>query len=182
FSCRYWGAAPAYLSIPPALPDGTRWSSRRMFAIPPRDWRRLADNYIRMSLYVLSGLLAVTYMFRHLFVGVTWGNPADARIAMTILEHWRTVILGRAADWRSPIFFFPKAGVLGNTDAYVLFALPYTIARAIFDEFVSYDLALAALYIIGFASMALLLRNGLRLSHHVSILGSILFTVFSSIY
>lgn len=128
------------------------------------------------------GLVAVTYVFRHLFAGLTLGNPGDSRITMTILEHWRTVILGRAADWRSPIFFFPKAGVLGNTDAYALFALPYTLARTTFDEFVSYDLAMAALFAVGFASMALLLRDGLRLSHPVSVLGAILFTVFSSIY
>jgi len=154
-----------------------------MISVHPRRWGlRAADNYLPASLYVLSGLAAVTYVFRHLFVGLTLGNPGDSRITMTILEHWRTVILGRAADWRSPIFFFPKAGVLGNTDAYALFAPPYTLARTIFDEFVSYDLAMAALFIVGFASMALLLRNGLRLSHPVSILGSILFTVFSSIY
>jgi hypothetical protein len=117
-----------------------------------------------------------------MFVGLTLGNPSDSRITMTVLEHWRSVILGRAADWRSPIFFFPKPGVLGNTDAYALFALPYTIARTVFDEFVSYDLALAALFVAGFASMALLLRNGLRLSHPVAAIGAILFTVFSSIY
>jgi hypothetical protein len=135
-----------------------------------------------MSLYVLSGFVAVTYVSRHVFAGLTLGDPGDSRITMTILEHWRTVILGHAADWRSPIFFFPKAGVLGNTDAYVLFALPYTLARMIFDEFLSYDLSMAALFIVGFASMALLLRSGLRLSHPVSVLGAILFTVFSSIY
>src|ERR1043165_8543000 len=126
----------------------------------PRRWGPLDRHYVRMSVYVLSGLAAITYLFRHLFMGLTLGNPGDARITMTILEHWRTVILGSAADWRSPIFFFPKTGVLGNTDAYALFALPYTIARTIFDEFVSYDLATAALYAIGFASMAGLLRNG----------------------
>ena len=150
--------------------------------IPQSSGRRPTDNVIRMTVYVLSGLAAVTYVFRHVFVGLTAGDPSDSRITMTILEHWRTVISGRAADWRSPIFFFPKTGVLGNTDAYALFALPYAIARTIFDEFVSYDLALAALFAVGFASMALLLRNGLRLSHSVSILGAILFTVFSSIY
>ena len=77
---------------------------------------------------------------------------------------------------------FPKEGVLGNTDAFALFALPYSIARLKFDEFLSYDLALATLFVVGFVSMALLLRDGLRLPHLIAILGAVLFTVFGSIF
>ncbi|MGB9366390.1 MAG: hypothetical protein WCE79_10290 [Xanthobacteraceae bacterium] len=101
---------------------------------------------------------------------------------MALLEHWRSVILGRATDWRSPIFFFPKDGVLGNTDALALLGIPYTVARLRYDEFLSYDLSYAALYVVGFISMALLLRDGLRLSHPLAILGSILFIVSGNIY
>src|SRR5687767_6226774 len=138
----------------------------------------ICDARIVLALYAVAGTLAVTYVFRHLFVGLTSGDAGDARIAMALFEHWRTVILGRAADWRSPIFFFPKEGVLGNTDGFALFAVPYTIARLKFDEFLSYDLALATVFLVGFVSMALLLRDGLRLPHLVAILGAILFTVF----
>jgi hypothetical protein len=151
-------------------------------AVSSKEERWIEGPWILPAIYGLTCALAVTYVFRHLFFGLTSGDTGDARIAMTLFEHWRTVILGRAADWRSPIFFFPKQGVLGNTDAFALFALPYTIARLKFDEFLSYDLSLATMFVAGFVSMALLLRDGLRLSHPMTLMGSVLFTVFGSIY
>jgi hypothetical protein len=75
--------------------------------------------------------------------GPDCGRSRRRSHSMTIFEHCRTVIFGACSRLALPIFPFPKAGVLGNTDAYARFGLPYTIARMIFDEFVPYELALA---------------------------------------
>ena len=97
---------------------------------------------------------AVIWFFRDFFqfgFDRVAGDIGDNRFIIAILEHWRHVSLGQIADFTSPIFFYPEKGVLGSSEALFLFAIPYTIARAIgADMPLSFQLTLIALKVIGF--------------------------------
>ncbi len=58
-----------------------------------------------------------------------WGDQGDARLLIAWLEHWHRWFTGAEADWRSPPFFFPERNVLGFSDAYFLYAVPYSLSR-----------------------------------------------------
>lgn len=89
------------------------------------------------------------------------GGNGDGTILIATLEHWLHVFQGRAADWRSPGWFWPATDTLGLTDTYFLIALPYaafrTLGLGLFD---AYTATVAVLSTAGFWSFVALTRRG----------------------
>jgi hypothetical protein len=121
----------------------------------------------RSSGLLIGGLLfalGFAWMFRSWFAtgfDSYFGDEGDARILISLLEHWFRFYSGLVPDWRSPAFFYPERGVLGFTDAYFLYSLPYSLFRtAGLDPFISFMAVMASLSAIGFASfMHLAIRH-----------------------
>lgn len=109
------------------------------------------------------------------------GNLGDNRFIIAILEHWRAVAHGRAS-FASPNFFWPEKGVLGYSESFILFSLPYAAWRAAgFDIYVAFELTLILLKAVGFFAMLWLLRSLIRVSRLVALIGATLFTI-SNLY
>ena len=116
---------------------------------------------------LIGGLLfalGFAWMFRSWFTtgfDSYFGDEGDARILISLLEHWFRFYSGLVPDWRSPAFFYPERGVLGFSDAYFLYSLPYSLVRATgLDPFISFMAVMALLSAIGFSSfMHLAIRH-----------------------
>jgi len=105
-----------------------------------------------------------------------WGDEGDARLLIGWLEHWYRWFSGAEADWRSPIFFFPERNTLGLSDAYFLYAIPYSVLRAIrCDPFTAFMVVMAMLSAIGFASFMRLAINQFHVSVPIASVGAFLF-------
>lgn len=115
---------------------------------------------------------AVSVVFRDSIASgfdLGFGDRADALIEISILEHWRAVLLGEAT-WNQPLYFHPYAGTLGYNDGYFLSGLIYTGWRSVFDPFVSDTLTALTYKTIGYAATLWLVRGILRWSWGVAIL------------
>lgn len=130
---------------------------------------------------LIACICAVLWFFRDFFqfgFDRVAGDIGDNRFIIAILEHWRHVFLGQIADFTSPIFFYPEKGVLGSSEALFLFAIPYTIARAIgADMPLSFQLTLIALKVIGFWGMFLLARHVLNAGTVLATFAAVLFSI-----
>ena len=109
------------------------------------------------------------------------GDLGDTRIMIVLLEHWRSFFLD-IEEWSSPLFFYPVKGVLGNTDAHLLYAPIYSALRNFLDVYASYEMTLASTRLMGFFFMALFLRSILQLPHWATLVGALVFTILASNY
>jgi hypothetical protein len=127
----------------------------------------------------LVGAIGFLWLFRAwVFDGGDgiWGDQGDARLLIAWLEHWYRWFAGADADWRSPLIFFPERNTLGYSDAYFLYALPYSALRALrIDPFTAFMEVMASLSVIGFASFMRLAICRLDASAPVAALGAFLF-------
>ena len=122
-------------------------------------------EYVVSILLFLAGMLS---LFRHWlpWFGLgTLGGEGDGAITRATLEHWWHVSTGSAIDWRTPGWFWPARNTLGLTDTYVLFAVPYAIARDIgCSMFSAFDCSVAVFASTGYWTfVALMRRLGARL-------------------
>lgn len=80
-------------------------------------------------------------------------------------------------------FFHPLEGVLGYSDALLLYALPYATFRFIgVDMFSAFQLTLTAVHMIGFAGTVVLLRRCIGLPSWVCALGGVIFLSLNGAY
>ena len=108
------------------------------------------------------------------------GDLGDARLLNIIAEHWYLVARG-ASSWRNLEMFHPQAGVLGHTDALILFAPPYIALRVVgLAPAYAYFGTLVFVLGIGYAGTLWLLRRVVGVSIPVAIVGALLFA-FSNI-
>ena len=96
--------------------------------------------------------------------------------SIALLEHWYRSFSGNWSDWLNPPFFYPVRGVLGFTDAYLLYAVGYTPLRlAGVDPFTAFMLVMAALSAIGFFGFMRLAIAEFRVSAASAAVGAFLF-------
>ncbi len=108
------------------------------------------------------------------------GDLGDARLLNIIAEHWYLVARGESS-WRNLEMFFPQPGMLGYTDALILFAPPYVALRfAGVPMAYAYFGTLVTMLGIGYASTLWLLRRVVGVSVSVAMVGALMFT-FSNI-
>lgn len=123
--------------------------------------RHLRNDLVRLQdvsrvLVWGSGLWALGFfwMFRGWLFGSfdgVFGDEGDARLLVTLLEHWYRVYAGLTTDWLNPPFFYPEKHVLGFTDAYFLYGVAYSTLRAMnVEPFLAFMLVMAALSAVGY--------------------------------
>lgn len=105
-----------------------------------------------------------------------FGDRVDAMIEISLLEHWRNVLIHGAA-WNAPLYFYPHADVLGYNDGYLLSGLFYTAWRIIADPFLADTLTAATWKTIGFFASYVLVARVLRWWRGTGILVAVLFTI-----
>ena len=109
------------------------------------------------------------------------GDLGDARLLNTIAEHWYLVARG-VSSWRNLEMFHPQPGMLGFTDALILFAPPYVALRVVgIPQAYAYFGTLVMVLGIGYAGTMWLLRRVVGVSVSIAIVGAVLFT-FSNIH
>ena len=112
----------------------------------------------RRGAVALVGVLAVGLFFRELLLSGfdrIPGDRIDARFLIGILEHWRHVVL-HGAPMGSPLFFAPLQGVLGYSEAMVLFAPPYIAFRGLgLGRYLAFAATLVAAKTVGFVTHSL---------------------------
>ena len=149
--------------------------------------RRLenADKRILVAIaYGTAAVLCILFSFRYfIFSGFESlaGDDGDARLIMAQLEHWRSVF-GRKVWYDSPIWFHPIKHVLGIQDALFLNGLTYVAARLLLDEHAALEVGAMLTNLVGFAGMALLLRQGLGLGIWMALFGAVLLLVQGGLY
>jgi hypothetical protein len=136
----------------------------------------------RIELVLAAGLLfafGFSRMFRKwLFGGFDgiFGDQGDARLIIAVHEHWYRVFSGNWSDWLNPPFFHPEQGVLGFTDAYLLYAAGYVPFRFLgADPFTAFMLVMAALSVIGFFGFIRLAMADFGVSAASAAVGAFLF-------
>jgi hypothetical protein len=102
------------------------------------------------------------------------GDTGDARLALSILEHWSNVFHGQG-QWLSPSNLYPVQGVLGYTDTYFFYGVLHWICRRWLDPFGSLQLVVMALTAFSYCAMCLLLRKVFGLRPWICALGGALF-------
>ncbi len=120
----------------------------------------------RWAAALLSWLVGATVFFRTpIFSGfdTITGDRGDARLIVFLHEHWWLVWTGDA-EWRSPPMFHPVDGTLGYSDTFIVNQAVYAPLRLLgADPFVSFQVGLIVLTLVGFASMFAILDRHLGL-------------------
>lgn len=134
--------------------------------------------------YIVALLVSVAFASRYfLFSGFDRmsGDVGDARLVLAFMEHWLAVFCG-ATKWDTPLYFYPFPRALGLQDGFFLMGLMYAPFRLFAQQYVAAEAAFILIRSVGFLSMALLLRNGLRMPHWAAIFGAVLFTIAGNLY
>lgn len=137
----------------------------------------------RLPILLAVWAFAMLLVFREQLLGgfaLGFGDRADGIIEISLLEHWRNVVLGHGA-WNSPLYFHPHASTLGYNDGYLLYGLVYSFWRLWFDPFVSDTLNQMSFRTIGFFAAYWLVARTLRWEWQVAALVALLFTVSNSL-
>ena len=109
-----------------------------------------------------------------------FSDRADGIIEISILEHWRNVLLD-AATWDRPLYFHPDASTLGYNDGYLLYGLVYSFWRLFFDPFLSDTLNIATFKTIGFFATYGLVTRTLGWERPIALLVALIFTVSNNL-
>ncbi|QDZ08970.1 hypothetical protein FPZ24_00600 [Sphingomonas panacisoli] len=110
-----------------------------------------------------------------------FGDRTDAIIEISILEHWRSVLLG-AARWNQPFYFHPYTDTLGYNDGYLLSGVVYSGWRLWFDPFVADTMTALTYKSVGFVAILWLVRGVLRWSWGAAILIATLATIANNMF
>jgi hypothetical protein len=135
-------------------------------------------------LAILGGLLLSLLINHHSYLtdfNLVPGDRGDTRLLVFTLEHWFNVFRGQESFFALHLFH-PDPHALGYNDAWFLFALPYSITRALgADYFTSYQLLLPLLTVVGYLAWVKVLRKPLGMDLGFAVLGAVLLTSLNSL-
>lgn len=109
-----------------------------------------------------------------------FSDRGDGLIEIALLEHWRNVFSG-VEDWRTPLYFHPWGDTLGYNDGYFLYGVVYSLARTVFDPFISDTVVAVVFKTLGFFSAFALFRGTLKWSFDRALLAAVLFSISNSL-
>ncbi len=141
-------------------------------------------GWAAVALALAGYLLAMLMLFRGAILSgfdLGFGNRGDALIEISLLEHWRSVLMG-AASWNQPLYFHPYADTLGYNDGYLLSGLIYSGWRTVFDPFLADTLTAFTWRSIGYVATLWLVRGVLRWGWGPAILIAILATIANNMF
>lgn len=143
------------------------------------------DLFWKLTTFLLTGIGLSCIFFHQVFLSgfqEFTGNVGDARIAISLLEHWRNVLTG-ISTWNSPLYFYPTNDVLGYNDGYFDYGLIYSLFRFLgFDWFQSYDLVNLTIKWIGYIGFVLILRKIFNIRFAFALAGGAIFFLLNSTY
>lgn len=103
------------------------------------------------------------------------GDGGDARLIVLLHEHWVNVLRGHE-PWRDPGFFHPVTNVLGHSDTFLINQVFYLPLRLVgLDPFLSFQLALVALNLVGYTAFYVVCRRHLGVPQWIAIPCAIIF-------
>src|SRR5215212_6266644 len=143
------------------------------------------SSSLRGVVLALACAACVAVFFRNQIANgftLLFGDRHDAVIALSIMEHWRNVLVG-VTEWSRTAYFHPVPGTLGYNDGYFLFGLVYAAFRGGgADPFLSGELTNMVVRAVGFLAMHAACRRVLGLSFGWSLLGAALFTLSNNLF
>ncbi|HTW29449.1 MAG TPA: hypothetical protein VME92_20150 [Acetobacteraceae bacterium] len=110
-------------------------------------------------------LLGMALMFNPILwdgLGRSIGDSGDGLILLATLEHWFRLAEGHTITgvWNQIGSFYPTPDTLGMTDTYFLYAIPFSLLRALgVGTFAAYNVTIALLATIGYWSFYALTRR-----------------------
>ncbi|GIL41030.1 hypothetical protein [Roseiterribacter gracilis] len=129
---------------------------------------------------VAATALILAWQFRYFWLsGLNrqGGDIADTRIEIAFMEHWLSALRGYEG-WPSANFFYPWPGVMGFTDAFLLFSVPYGFVRALgADVYLAHEMLHMILRTMGCIGAALVLFRIGRLPWWIAAFGGVLFVL-----
>ena len=144
-------------------------------------FRRFGEFAWPSAIFLLAAAVFFRTFLRSGF-DVVMGESVDARFDIFIREHLLRALSG-AAQLTSPPMFFPVRDTLGYSDAYLLDALIYIPARLLgADPFLSFQLTLIALSLVGFASFNILLTRHADVRQPIAAVAAAVFTFSNALY
>ncbi len=126
---------------------------------------------------------AMVFCLRYILLSgfdLGYSDRGDGVIEIALLEHWRNVFHG-VEDWRTPLYFHPWRDTLGYNDGYFLYGVVYSLARTVFDPFISDTVNAIVFKTIGFFSAFVLFRRTLGWSFDRALLAATLFSISNSL-
>ncbi len=97
------------------------------------------------------------------------GDRGDARLIVLLHEHWVNV-LGGHEPWRDPGFLHPVTNVLGHSDTFLVNQVFYLPLRLVgLDPFLSFQLSLVALSLVGYTAFYVVCRRHLGVPTWIAI-------------
>lgn len=134
----------------------------------------------RSVVLIGAAILSAAWFWRFQIVGGFthgFGDPYDAMIEVSVLQHWDNVLLGREA-WNATAYFAPAPDTLGYNDGYLVSGLIYTVWRWLgLPMTVAAEAMHATFKLAGFFGMYLLLSRCCRTRFGWSVWGAVLFTI-----
>ena len=110
------------------------------------------------------------------------GNDGDTRLIAYVCEHWFRVFHGQDS-LTSPPFFYPVKGLLGWSDSFLLYQVFYAPLRLVgLDPFVSLQVTVILLSLVGFASFVWLVRMAFGASLPVALAFGLVFTFSNALW
>lgn len=162
------------LRVSSPIPLGSTISKNSMTPperIQPSSWRGAVA-------FLLTYCIAMALFFRGVLrSGFDRGfsDRADGIIEISILEHWRNVLIG-AAPWNVTNAFYPYPATLGYNDGYFLYGLVYSGWRVVADPFLADTLNLFTFKTIGFVAAYALVARSLRWGRGAGLFVALVFT------
>ena len=167
--------------------DPTNGSAEEVASEPlvltgPRAWIRASAD---AATIVGVWLVGASFFFRAVWssgfrTGI--GDSHDSVQLTYLQEHWYQVFLGHAS-WRDPGMFYPLKGVLGWSDALVLFEVFYTPLRLLgADMFLAAQLTVILFSLVGFASFVCLARVAFGVQRWIALIGGLAFTFANNLW
>lgn len=139
------------------------------------DWRAFRRGSVPVALTYAAAMLL---FFRKVIAsGFDRGfsDRADGIIEISILEHWRNVLIG-ASRWDVTNYFYPYRATLGYNDGYFLYGMVYAFWRLFADPFMADTLNIATFKTVGFFAAYALVARSLRWGRGAALLVALLFT------
>jgi hypothetical protein len=140
----------------------------------------IRDHGVLLATYVVAMLL----FFRAPVLSgfdLGFGDRADGLIEISILEHWRNVLIG-TSNWATTGYFYPYAGTLGYNDGYFLYGLVYSFWRLFADPFLADTLNIFTFKTIGFFAAYALVARSLNWGRRSALFVASIFTIANGLW
>lgn len=134
---------------------------------------------------IVLALMCAAILHRNFFLSgfdLTGGDLGDGRFLAAIAEHWTRWLHG-LESWASPNFLYPEPGVLGYSDAELLFGPAHVAFRAMgMDTLLAFQGSVIVADVLGGVALFWFLFRGCGCGLRASTFGTLLFSLSNTLY